>query len=204
MLDYESHRLLQDFCSTLNKFYIDHPQLWADDHTWSGFEWIDATDTVNNVFIYARKSPNPKENDIYVTLNMVPQPLESYKIPVYEEGKYQIVINTDDMSFGGSGYPTATDVNGCFETIDEPYNGFPYHVEINLPPMAGIYFMKVGEVTKKPAKKPAKVKAKTEAKAKSTTAKKAPAKKVAKKTAPKTETKAVKAKKADNNDIKKN
>ena len=98
MLDFESHRLLQEFCSQLNRFYIENPQLWRDDKTWAGFEWIDASDTVNNVFIYARKSPLPKENDIYVALNMVPQPLEDYKIPVYEPGTYKIVMNTERLS----------------------------------------------------------------------------------------------------------
>ena len=150
MLDFESHRLLQEYCSQLNRFYIDHPQLWIDDKTWAGFEWIDASDTVNNVFIYARKSPSPKENDIYVALNMVPQPLEGYKIPVYEPGIYKIVMNTDDMAYGGSGYPTGVNYDGTVIASEEPYNGKPYHIEVNLPPLAGIYFMKVGDV-KKPA-----------------------------------------------------
>ncbi|MBO4579999.1 MAG: 1,4-alpha-glucan branching protein GlgB [Clostridiales bacterium] len=189
LLDYESHRLLQNFCSELNKFYKEHPQLWINDYKiWEGFEWIDATDTKNNVFIYARKSPNPSENDIYVALNMVPQPLEDYKMPVYEPGIYRIVMNTDDMVHGGSGYPTGTDVNGCVVAVDEPYNGKPYYVSVNLPPLAGIYFMKVDDP--KPAKKPAAKKAA----AKKTPAKKAPAKKpAAKKAAPKKA-----AKKTDN------
>ena len=180
MLDFESHRLLQEYCSQLNRFYIDHPQMWRDDKTWAGFEWIDASDTVNNVFIYARKSPLPKENDIYVALNMVPQPLEDYKIPVYEPGTYKIVMNTDDMAYGGSGYPVDVTGEATFEAIEEPYNGKPYHIKLNLPPLAGIYFMKVKDpAPKKAVKKPA--------------AKKAPAKKAApKKTAAK---KAVSAKK---------
>ena len=163
MLDYESHRLLQDYCSKLNRFYIDHPQLWEDDHTWSGFEWIDASDTKNNVFIYKRACPEEKYKDVYVALNMVPQPLEEYKIPVYEPGKYRIVLNTDDMAFGGSGYPTATDAEGCVEAIDEPYNGKPYHIKLNLPPLAGIYFMPLGEA-KKPRKTVKKVEDRTEKK----------------------------------------
>ncbi|MBR6879906.1 MAG: 1,4-alpha-glucan branching protein GlgB [Clostridiales bacterium] len=166
MLDFESHRLLQDFCSKLNRFYIDHPQLWRDDHTWSGFEWIDASDTLNNVFVYARKSPEQSENDIYVALNMVPQPLEEYKIPVYELGTYKLVMNTDDMSYGGSGYPTGVNPDLTFEAIDEPYNGKPYHVAINIPPLAGIYFMKVADPVKPEAPK-------------KTASKKAPAKKTA-------------------------
>ncbi len=156
MLDFESHRLLQEYCSQLNKFYLDYPQLWRDDHTWSGFEWIDASDTVNNVFIYARKSPEEKENDIYVLLNMVPVPLGEYKIPVYELGTYKVVMNTDDMAYGGSGYPMGTDVEGCIEAIDEPYNGKPYHIKLNIPPLAGVYLMKVKDApVKKVAKKAA-------------------------------------------------
>ena len=196
LLDYESHRLLQDYVSQLNRFYLDHPQLWIDDHSWSGFEWISADDTKNNVFVYKRSSPREDENDIYVALNMVPQPLEEYKIPVYELGTYKLVLNTDDMAHGGSGYPTATDVNGCVEAVDEEYNGKPYHIVINLPPLAGIYFMKVADpkpkkAAKKPAaKKPAtkKATAKSASKAadkktpaaKKPAAKKAPAKKAAK------------------------
>ena len=160
MLDFESHRLLQEFCAQLNRFYIDHPQLWRDDKTWSGFEWIDASDTVNNVFIYARKSPEPKENDIYVALNMVPQPLEDYKIPVYEPGIYKIVMNTDDMAYGGSGYPVSLTGETMFEAVEEEYNGKPYHIKLNLPPLAGIYFMKVKDAEPKKkavkASKPAK------------------------------------------------
>ena len=174
LLDYESHRLLQNFNSELNKFYVENPQLWEDDHTWAGFEWIAADDTKNNVFIYKRSCPDPKRNDIYVALNMVPQPLEGYEMPVYELGTYKIVFNTDDMCHGGSGYPTATDGEGCFEAIDEPLNGKPYHVKINLPPLAGIYFMKVKDPVRKKAKKTAA--AKTEKTAK------APAKKPAAKT----------------------
>lgn len=164
MLDYESHRLLQDYCSKLNAFYIDHPQLWREDHSWAGFEWIAADDTVNNVFVYARKSPEQKENDIYVALNMVPQPLEEYKIPVYELGTYKVLLNTDDMAFGGSGYPVTENGELLVEAIDEPFNGKPYHIKINLPPLAGLYFMKVLDP-------------KPKATVKKTVAKKAPAKK---------------------------
>jgi 1,4-alpha-glucan branching enzyme len=200
---------LQNFNSELNKFYIENPQMWEDDHTWAGFEWIAADDTKNNVFVYKRSCPDPKRNDIYVALNMVPQPLEGYEMPVYELGTYKIVFNTDDMCHGGSGYPTATDANDCFEAIDEPLNGKPYKVKINLPPLAGIYFMKVKDPVKKRAKKASKAdakkaSAKKPAAKKTTAAKKAvkaeenkPAKKTAaKKAAPskKADTKAKKTK----------
>ena len=111
---------------------------------------------------------------------MVPQPLEEYKIPVYELGTYKIVLNTDDMAFGGSGYPTGVSMEGTFEAIDEPFQGKPYHVKFNLPPLAGVYFMKVKDpekpkIRKTAAKKP--VESKKPAAAKKPAAKKAPAKK---------------------------
>ena len=196
MLDYESHRLLQEFCSRLNQVYMDYPQFWLDDHTWSGFGWVDIKDTLNNVFIYKRTSPREEDKDIYVALNMVPQPLEGYKIPVYELGTYKIILNTDDMGFGGSGYPTKTDAQGCVEAIDEPYNGLPYHIQLNLPPLAGIYFMRVDKpkkkaakktVTKKPVAKKAPAVKKT-ASAKKTTASKTASKNPAKKTTTKKKT----------------
>ncbi len=86
-------------------------------------------------------------------------------------------MNTDDMAFGGSGYPTGTDINCCVDAVDEPYNGKPYHLKLNIPPLAGIYFTKVADPVKKPVKKATakktekkatkKVEAKVEAKAKS-------------------------------------
>ena len=184
LLDYESHRLLKSFVSELNRFYIDNPQLWIEDHSWAGFEWIDASDTKNNVFIYKRSSPHTKDNDIYVALNMVPQPLEDYKMPVYEAGTYQIVFNSDDMSHGGSGYPTNTDAQGMFEAIEEPYNGKPYHVCINLPPLAAIYFKKVKDP--KPKKEVKKTAAKKTASKKTVSKKTVSKKTVSKKTAAKT------------------
>lgn len=141
LLDYESHRLLQDFVSDINAIYIKYPQLWADDHSWNGFEWIDASDTQNNVFIYKRSCYGDNNKDLYVVLNMVPQPLLDYKIPVYDLGKYSIIVNTDSMIYGGSGYPSLPNGETYVEAIDEPYNGKPYHLKINIPPLAGMFLM---------------------------------------------------------------
>ena len=105
---------------------------------------------------------------------MVPQPLEEYKIPVYELGTYKIVMNTDDMAYGGSGYPTGLSPEGTFEAVDEPYNGKPYHIKLNLPPLAGIYFTKIAD-----PKKAAPKKAKAKKPAASATSKKPAAKKKA-------------------------
>ena len=123
------------------------------------------------------------QEDIYVALNMVPVPLENYNIGVTESGRYKILMNTDDMKYGGSGYPDGSDASGAFKAKEEAWNGKPYHISVNLPPLGGIYFQKVKTTAKA-----------TEKKASSKTAAKAPAKKAAtkpaaKKAAPKAEAK---------------
>ena len=142
MLQYESHKLLQDYVADLNHFYIKHAQFWQDDHSWGGFEWVDASDVKNNVFVFKRKGVANQE-DIYVELNMVPVPLENYNIGVTESGRYKILMNTDDMKYGGSGDPDGSDSKGTFKAVEEGWNGKPYHISVNLPPLGGIYFQKV-------------------------------------------------------------
>ena len=178
MLQYESHKLLQDYVADLNHFYIKNAQFWQDDHSWGGFEWVDASDVKNNVFVFKRKGVANQE-DIYVALNMVPVPLENYNIGVTESGRYKILMNTDDMKYGGSGYPDGSDSKGTFKAVEESWNGKPCHISVNLPPLGGIYFQKVktSSSSKTASTKSTKSSAKTStAKSTKTTEKKSSAK----------------------------
>jgi len=141
MLKYESHRLLKDFVAELNHFYIDNRSLWMKDHSWDGFEWVDISDRDNSVFLM-RRMGTEEDVDVYVALNMIPVPIDKYRIPVFLPGKYEIALNSDSMHFGGSGYPTGVNDEGVFETICEDFKGKPYYLEVNLPPLSGIYLRK--------------------------------------------------------------
>jgi 1,4-alpha-glucan branching enzyme len=86
------------------------------------------------------------------------------------------------MAFGGSGYPTGVSMEGTFEAIDEEFQGKPYHVKFNLPPLAGVYFMKIKDepAKKKPEAKAAKASDKKPAAKKTSAKKPAAVKKTAK------------------------
>lgn len=142
MLKYDAHRQMKDFTAELNRLYRSEKSLWIYDRSWDGFEWMDNTDRDNSVFIIRRKGESQSE-DVYVVLNMIPVPINAYKIPVAGPGRYRIIINSDDASFGGSGYSTGEDPQGVFQTIDEGWKGKPCFFEMNLPPLSGVYLKRV-------------------------------------------------------------
>lgn len=142
MMKYESHRLLRDFVADLNRFFISTPSLWMKDHSWEGFEWVDISDRDNSVFLM-RRMGSEEDTDVYVALNMIPVAIEKYKIPVLLPGKYVLAVNSDSVRFGGSGYPAGGDDDGIFETVSADFKGKPYYLEVNLPPLSGIYLQKL-------------------------------------------------------------
>jgi len=141
LLKYESNRLLKDFVAAANLFYQKSRALWIKDTSWDGYEWLDNTDRDNSVFIFQRKGETIDEK-VIVTLNMVPVPLERYRVPVDEPGEYFISLNTDDMKFGGSGYPTGADGEGVFLAQKGQWKGRGYYLEVCLPPLSGMYIEK--------------------------------------------------------------
>lgn len=144
MLQHESHRLLKDFVAKINHYYIDKKALWINDRSWDGFDWIDTTDRDNCIFLFVRKGETIDEK-VIVVLNMVPVPQEKYKIAVDFPGEYSITMNTDDMNFGGSGYPTNAEGSTTFTARKGPWMGRRYFIEINIPPLSGLFIERTEE-----------------------------------------------------------
>ena len=101
LLDYEKHRQLKSFVKTLNEFYKKTPALWQNDFSWEGFEWIVSDDNSNSVIAFRRKDKDQKE--IIAVCNFTPVRRENYRIGVPFAGTYEVLLNSDDECFGGSG-----------------------------------------------------------------------------------------------------
>lgn len=101
MLDYPQHRQLHEFSKKLGHLYLDNPALWQRDHSWDGFHWVKVDDRVNSVFAYTRT--DGKDTYLFI-FNMTPAVLPGYVLAVPNLGKYQVVVNSDDAQWGGSGY----------------------------------------------------------------------------------------------------
>ena len=134
LLDYDKHKLTQDFMQELNQVYLKEKALWELDHEDQGFRWIEADDNEQSVISFIRSSENGSQR-LVILLNFTPIPRDDYRIGVPGPGVYELLLNSDQKVFGGSNYETAARV----KAEEKAYHGFDYSISINIPPLAGIY-----------------------------------------------------------------
>lgn len=139
LLDYEMHRNLQSFVRTLNHLYRDCKAFWELDTGWDGFTWLNADDAANSLYSYQRQSADGQIR--VVILNMTPAPLPGYTLTVPTPGCYQIVLNSDETCFGGSGYPTSG-LSSLIKTVrlaeKKEDIGGPDQLVLDIPPLCGL------------------------------------------------------------------
>lgn len=133
---YESHAKLRKFSADLNGFYRDNPALYQierESGDWKGFKWLDAEDTDNSVLSFMRSDVSG-EQKIAVVLNFTPQARRKYLIGVPEQGEFETALSTNARRYGGDGKGSRK-----VKTRKIPAKGFPYSIEVDLPPLSGMY-----------------------------------------------------------------
>ena len=140
LLQFDKHKGQQQLIADLNKFYRSEKAMYDADYDKIGFFWLDHSDYQHSIFSWIRRDKNGK-NPVYVVSNMTPTPYQNYRMGVLEPGKYQIVLNTDDKKYWGSGYNTGAPEH---QSEDVPWQYVTYSVVFNLPPLATVYLKKIG------------------------------------------------------------
>ena len=102
LLDYAMHKQFLAFIKAANSLYLDSPQMWEDDKTWSGFTWLNNDDDKRSTYSWVRRDLSG--NVVICLFNMTPNPVDSFKVAVPKRGAYQVVFNSDDAAWGGSNY----------------------------------------------------------------------------------------------------
>ncbi len=130
LLEYKSHKDVQNYYKELNKFYRSRPALFEKAFSDEGFEWISLDDAENSVISYIRKGTNEAEN-LVVVCNFTPNIIEKYRIGLPSKVKLKEVFNSDNKDFGGSGVgnPRMLTSKAVF------WNNKPYSAEIKLSPL---------------------------------------------------------------------
>ncbi|MDO5125120.1 MAG: 1,4-alpha-glucan branching protein GlgB [Ruminococcus sp.] len=129
--EYENHRNYQKYVKNLNKFYLDHPQMWENDFSWEGFSWISNDDYRQSIIVFRRF--DRKGNEIIAVCNFVPVGRTSYCFGVPYKGSYTEVFN----STSADGSPVT---NGTVKSKPVAMHGFDNSICIDIPPFSAMYF----------------------------------------------------------------
>ncbi|MGG7145120.1 1,4-alpha-glucan branching protein GlgB [Clostridium nigeriense] len=141
--NFEMHKKMQIFSKEINKFYKENKALWELDYDTSGFEWIDADNSNQSIFIFMRRSSNIEDTLIFIC-NFTPVVYYDFKVGVPYDANYQEIFNTDSSLFGGSNL-----VNKELVVSEEiKYHKKPYSISIKVPPMATSIF-KISKINDK-------------------------------------------------------
>lgn len=149
LLGYESHRKLQTFVRDLNHFYLENPPLWEIDDSWDGFQWLVHDD--NTQCIISLRRTDDQGNDVIVVCNFTPVERENYRIGIPEEKYYEIVLNSDDVKYGGTGIPD----NKVIECEEISMHGKANSIVLDIPPMSVMYLKPSKKQPVKKSRKPA-------------------------------------------------
>ena len=129
LLRYPSHDGLRKYSAELNRFYRNHPQLFEDDYSWNGFQWINADLAGWNLISYTRKDLSGKA--LHVVLNFSGSDRKNYWLEVPKDfDTYKIVFTSDKKKYGGK-----TETGGLRRTFKKKDKTY---IRLNLSALSGL------------------------------------------------------------------
>ena len=135
LLDFKSHRGMQQMVADLNSLVVHNPALHELDFEDDGFEWIDCQNSEESTLVFLRKASGGSD-PILVCCNFTPVVRYDYRVGVPQAGFWRELFNSDSELYGGSNvgnYPGAT-------TLGQERHGQPDSISLVLPPLAAIVF----------------------------------------------------------------
>lgn len=97
---YPAHDAANRYVKELTTLYKKEPALWEQDYSPLGFEFIEANNADQSVYVFVRY---PKKGEhILVVMNCTPNTYDHYRIGVKGEYQYVEIMNSDRDIYGGS------------------------------------------------------------------------------------------------------
>jgi 1,4-alpha-glucan branching enzyme len=127
LTEYAEHQGVQKTVAELNTIYKSTPALWEKDTNPEGFTWLVGNDGAANVIAFARW--DEYASALVSVTNFSPVPHENYQLPFPNAGIWSEVLNTDDVSFGGSGVNNEPVIVGASQIAS-----------VRIPPLATVWF----------------------------------------------------------------
>ena len=130
LLDFDTHRGIQQLVADLNKIVVENPSLHQLDFSHEGFEWIDSMNWEDSALVYMRKGLDDAA-PVLVCCNFTPVVREGYRIGVPQSGHWKEIFNSDSEAYGGSNNGNHP---GC-NTTGVGHHDRPDSIEITMPPL---------------------------------------------------------------------
>ena len=140
MLDYDMHSKLQKYTAELNRFYLEHRELWELDFSWDGFEWI--YPDMRELDIIAFRRMDAKGNELVAVFNFAPVERRDFVVGPLSHVRYTEVFNSDRAEFGGSGIVN----EGPLDTLPIDGDETKRSLTIDLPGLSAVIYKPVGKV----------------------------------------------------------
>ena len=132
LLEYEPHQGIYSFVKALNQLYRSEPALYELSFNQEGFEWIEHGDSNNSSLVYMRKGIHASDN-LLMVLNLTPMVHKNFRVGVPASGIWDVILNSDDRAFYGSGVVQES-------IVSQPifWMGQPHSISLTIPPLGGL------------------------------------------------------------------
>ena len=126
LMQYAEHEGMSATIKALNERYREIPALWQADNNQDGFDWIVVDDRDACIVIFTRWAKDG--NGLVSISNFSPVPHHHYRVALPQGKQWQVILNTDDLRFGGSGFNV---------------NVTPELHEVSIPPLATVWLTSI-------------------------------------------------------------
>ena len=129
LLEEPEHQAIQSWMRDLLHMYKKKQALYELDQSWEGFEWVNADDAYRSIYSFIRHSKDGKHNLLFV-INFTPMEREDYRVGVPRKKQYKLILNSDDVKYGGNGEKR----QNIYHAAKKECDGRPYSFGYKLPP----------------------------------------------------------------------
>lgn len=134
LIEFERHKGVQDLTRDLNHLYRTEPAMHDQDCIPAGFEWRLQDEADASILAHERISEDGER--ILVITNFTPVPHEKFRLGVPYEGRYDLLLNTDDSKYGGSGFK----VHKSVETEAIESESLSQSLGLRIPPLSTVFY----------------------------------------------------------------
>jgi len=132
LLESPRHGALAALVGKLNALLKSERALHTNDFDGRGFHWVQADAGDFNVYAFLRKADGARP--VLCVANLSPMVREGYRVGVPQGGRWDVLLDTDQREWGGSGAgPGTTWAEGV------AWDGQPASLQLRLPPLSVLW-----------------------------------------------------------------